>query len=140
MEKILQTTRLRASKSTLRVSRDNTRGEISLDFLRFYFFSRFKRPICKCRVPRNSWVCLTVSSRRHFPRSISLFVIDNLATRREKKKKKNVFKGRIFTNIYEHARIAFALAPFGFFITFSLSFFPFYIIKFRIIFISQVSS
>lgn len=131
VEKILQT---RTSKSTLRVSRDNTRGEISLDFLQFYFFSRFKRPICKCRVPRNSWICLTVSSRRHFRRSISLFVIDNLATRRGEKKE-NVFKGRTFTNIYEHARIAFALPLRTFYYILS---FPFYVIKLRVIFIYQV--
>lgn len=130
MEKILQTTRLRASKSTLRVSRDNTRGEISLDFLRFYFFSRFKRPICKCRVPRNSWVCLTVSSRRHFPRSISLFVIDNLATRREKKKKKTYSKVvylLIFTSTLElhlllHPSDFLLHSLFLFFLSISLNF------------------
>lgn len=96
VEKILQTTVAYAHPNPRYVC-DNTRGEISLHFLRFYFFSRFKRPICKCRAPRNSWACLTVSSTIFVARSrCSLSIISLHGGEKKKKEEKRIQRSYIY--------------------------------------------
>lgn len=118
VEKILQTTVAYAHPNPRYVC-DNTRGEISLHFLRFYFFSRFKRPICKCRAPRNSWACLTVSSTIFVARSRCSLSIISLHGG-EKKKRRKTYSKVVYLLIFTSA---LELHPCEFFITFPLSFF-----------------